>query len=270
MANFTDPIKVAFGRYLQGFHAMLIADTPMLTEYAGRRFADSAVWAPDRMVDTVADMIAAWRKNDTSGRARGTPYLPIILAAMSKDYMPATADWSVQAADPVDVMIPDDPKQRMFKMRTAFSEIRVQVAVVAADGATAKSIAMQLQLYSSAKERRRIYAEYKLAGVDTKWPFVWKEPDLNAISLPQEVKNLTVLTVDFTGVASVPMLSFPKSGDVDADGQGGTSEQGVTNYQDPDGYLVVQQADMTAYPDVNPDPTASQVEGVKFSVGELP
>jgi hypothetical protein len=264
MANFTDPIKAAFGRYLQGFHAMLIADTPAMTEYAARAFSKSAVWAPGRMVDQVEEMIASWRKNDTSGEARATPYLPIIIAAVSKDYMPAMPDWTRQAADPVDVMIPGDAKNRVFKMRTAFAEIRVQVAVAAAEEATARSIAMQLQLYSSAIERRRVYADYRLAGVNTKWPFVWKEPDVNAIAMPGDVKNLTVLTVDFNGVASVPMLSYPKSGDVDSDGQG------TGSYADPDGYLTVQQADLASWPDVNPDPTAGPVEPVRTSVGELP
>jgi hypothetical protein len=263
MANFTDPIKAAFGRYLHGFHRMLIADTPALAEYAERQFAKAAVWAPGRMIDQVEDMLAAWRKNDTSGEARATPYLPILIAACSKDYMPAQPDYSRQAADAVDVMIPGDPKERVFKMRTALSEVRVQVAVIAADDPTARSIAMQLQLYSSAIERRRIYAEFKLAGVDTKWPFVWKEPDVNAISMPQEVKNLTVLTVDFNGVASVPLLSYPKAGDVESDGQGSGT------YQDPPGYLTVQQADIASWPDVDPDAEAGSVEPVRTTVGSL-
>lgn len=241
MSNFTDPIKAAFGRYMEGFHEMLIADTPALVEFAGRAFAESAVWAPGRMVDQVEEMISAWRKNDTSGQARATPFLPVLIAACSKDYMPAQPDFTRQAADPMDVMIPGDPKARVFKMRTAFSEIRVQVVVLAAEDPTARSIAMQLQLYSSAIQRRRIYADYPLAGVTTQWPFLWKEPDVNAISLPQDVKNLTVLTVDFNGVASVPMLTYPKTGDVDSDNSGGDT------YADPNGYLVVAQADIVGH-----------------------
>lgn len=241
MANFTVPIKVAFGRYLHGFHRMLIADTPALAEYAARPFARAAVWAPGRMADQVDDMIGTWRKNDTSGRPRATPYLPIMIASCSKDYLPATGDWTRQAADPVDVVIPGDPKQRVFKMRVAFSEVRIQLAIAAPEGDTARSLAMQLQLYSSALERRRIYAEFPLAGVNTMWPFVWKEPALNAISQPQDVKNLTVLTADFNGIASVPMLTYPKPTDIEWD------LQGTGTYADPDGYLVVQQAQIVGF-----------------------
>lgn len=262
MSNFHLPIKAAFGRYLQGFHAMLIADTPAMREFAERPFAKSAVWAPGRMIDEVAEMLAAWRKNDTSGQARATPYLPIMIAACSKDYIPAQPDFARPVADPVDVTIPGDPKARVFRMRTAFSEVRVQVVIAAAEEPTARSIAMQLQLYASAIERRRIYADYKLAGVTTKWPFVWREPDVNAISNPQEVKNLTVLTVDFNGIASVPMLSFPKVGDVESDGQGDGS------YEEPNGFLVVQQAEIAGWDAdrVTPD----NVDDNPDQVGEIP
>lgn len=192
------------------------------------------------MVDQPHEMIAAWRKNDTSRQPRSTPFLPIIIAACSKDYMPATADWTRQAADPVEVMIPGDPKARVFKMRTAFSEVRIRVLIAAPEDSTARSIAMQLQVYASAIGRRRIYAEYPLAGISTRWPFVWKVPDVNAVSVPQEVKNLTVLTVDFLGVASIPLLTYPKPGDIDND------LQGAGTYADPDGYLVVHQTDIAA------------------------
>lgn len=62
-----------------------------------------------------------------------------------------------------------------------------------------------------------------------------------AISLPQEVKNLTVNTVEFNGVASVPMLTYPRTGAGDSDGAGGDG------YEDPNGYLVVRQADIFRY-----------------------
>jgi hypothetical protein len=242
MSNFTLPIQEAFGRYLRGWHDTLIPDTQALAEYASRPFSKAAAWVPGRMVDSVQEMIDSWRKNDTSREARATPYLPMLLAGMSKDYAPAPPDWSRQAADTADVTIPGDAKGRVFKMRVAFSEIRIQIAILSPDAPTARSLAMQLQLYSSAIERRRLYTEYKLAGSTEKWPFVWREPDLMGINLPQDVKNLTVNTVDFTGVASVPMLWYPRTADEDSDGQGGN------DYADPNGYLVVKQGDIFSYP----------------------
>lgn len=241
MANFTDPIKAAFGRYLAGFYAQLVADTPALAEYAARGFSKAAVWAPGRMIDQVEDMLAAWRKNDTSGSARATPYLPIMIAAMSKDYAPAPADFSRPIANAIDVMLPDDPKGRVFQMRAVTADIRCQIAIAAPEDATARSLAMQLSLYAQAVENRRFYAVYRLAGLDENWPVVLELPDLQGISNPTDVKNLTLLTVDLQMRATIPLLSYPK-GTAPNDGQGdGTAE-------DPNGYLVVVRADGTNAP----------------------
>ena len=244
MANFTTPVKEAFGRYLERFYDQLVTDTPAMAEYAARGFSKCAVWAPGRMIDQVEEMLAAWRKNDTSQANRATPYLPIMIAAMAKDYMPAPPDFSRQLADPVMVTLPNDPKGRVFSMRAVVGEIRAQVAICAPEEATARSIAMQLQLFSSAMGNRRFYANYLLAGFNEPWPVVFEMPEIMAVNVPNDQNNLTILTVDFTMRATVPLLKAPKQADTDSDNQGSNDSA------DPDGYLTVQQADIKAYPDV--------------------
>ena len=78
-----------------------------------------------------------------------------------------------------------------------------------------------------------------------------------SIATPNDQKNLTVLAADFNLRATVPLLMYPKAGELDADGQG------TGTYDDPDGYLVVTQADITSWPDVSTDP-----ENVPPGVGE--
>lgn len=255
MANFTDPIKSAFGRYLEAFYDQLVADTPALAEYVARGFAKSAVWAPGRMVDQVEDMLAAWRKNDTTGAARAAPYLPIMIAAMAKDYIPAPSDFIRPLADAVDVMLPDDPKGRVFQMRAVSADVRCQIAIAAPEDSTARSIAMQLNLFAQALENRRFYATYRLVGLNELWPVVLELPDLQAINNPSDVKNLTLLTVDIQMRATIPLLSMPK-GAAPNDGKGdGTAD-------DPNGYLVVVRADGTTAPNAEaPDPTHWTVGG---------
>jgi hypothetical protein len=242
VSNFTTPIKDAFGRYLERFYGQLLADTPAMQEFTARGFSKSAAWAPGRMIDSALEMLDAWRKNDTSQAARATPYLPVMLVAMSKDYIPAPADFSRQLADPVFVTIPSDPKNRVFKMRAAVSEVRAQVVIAAPEEATARSIAMQLQLFSSAMGNRRFYAQYDLAGISEPWPVVFEMPELMAVSVPNDQKNITILAVDFTMRATIPMLEAPKIAGSDGDGQG------TNDYSDPDGYLTVLQSDIKAYP----------------------
>lgn len=249
MSNFTLPIKAAFGRYLQRFHADIVSDTQFVAEYAARDFSKAAVWAPGRMIDQVEEMLAAWRKNDTSQADKPTAYLPIMMVAMSKDYVPVTPDFSRQRADPVDVMIPGDTKNRVFSLRVAVSEVRAQVVIAGPEEGTCRSLAMQLQLFCAAMENRRFYSTYKLAGFDEPWPVTLETPDIAAIAAPNDVKNLTILAVDFTLRATIPLLKHPKSTDADADNKG-TNE---TN--DPDGYLTVQEARGTRHFDANtPEP----------------
>ncbi len=243
MANFTTPIKEAFGRYLERFHAEVIGDTQFVTEFAARDFSRAAVWAPGRMIDQVEEMLGAWRKNDTSKTAKATPFLPIMIAAMSKDYMPVTADYSRSIADPVYVTLPGDAKNRVFKMRVVVSEVRAQIAIAGPDEATCKSIALQLQLFASRTMNRRFHSTYRLVGMNELWPVSLENPDITSVNMANDVKNLTVLAADFTMRATVPLLMGPKATDIDADGKGtGTAD-------DPDGFLTVQEVQGKAFPD---------------------
>lgn len=243
MSNFTDPIKAGFGRFLWGFHRQLIGDTPAVREFAAREFSKAAVWAPGRMVDQVEDMLESWRKNDTSESPQPTPFLPIIIAAMTKDFMSAPPEFGRHGGDLIDVMLPNDPKNRMFKMRTVTAEIRTQVVIAAADEPTARSIAMQLHAYCSEMHNRRFAAVYKLAGFDEKWPVQLEIPDLIAPALPNEQKNLTLLAADLTLRATIPMLIAPRSTEPnDGQGEGANQDRPFDPDYDPNGYLVVVEA----------------------------
>lgn len=237
---FTDPVKAGLGRYLARFHAQLLADTPAMREFVARPFDKACAWAPGRMIDQANDMLDAWRKNDTSQAAQGTPMLPVMLVAVSKDFMPSPPDFTRGLSDAyLPVMIPGDAKNRVFYMRAVVADIRTQVAIFAPEEATAKSIAMQLHLFASALPNRRFNASYRLSGVDDVWPVVLELPDLNAVASPTEVKNLTILTVDIQLRATIPMLVRPTADQ--ADGKGTGTEV------DPDGFLVVEEAQGKAW-----------------------
>lgn len=249
MANFTDPIKAGFGRYLQGFHEQLVGDTPGAREFAARTFAKAAAWAPGRMADTVEEMLEAWRKNDTSQAAQPKVYLPVLLVAMDKGFTPAPGDFGANRGDWQDVMIPSDPKRRVFKMRSVTRDIRTVALIAAADDPTAASIALQLQGYCSEMHNRRFAAHYPLAGLDEKWPVSLEVPDILSVSVPTEQKNLTLMAADFTLRATVPMLKAPRSTDPnDGQGAGANQDDPFAPGYDPSGYLVVTEAQGTNYP----------------------
>jgi hypothetical protein len=234
---FTLPVEDAFGRFLQGFFGEIIPDTPAVAEFAARPFAKAAAWVPGRMVDAAEDMLAAYRANDTSGAARATPLLPVILAAASRDYIPLGEDLGRIAAEPMYCQIPGDPKGRLFKLRAAACEIRIQLAFVAVEKHTARSLAMQFQMYCTRMANRSFPATYILAGLPQQWPVQVERPEIMAQAVPLEVKNLTILTADLNLRATIPMLGVAPTGDAGADGLG-TNPVG-----DPSGWMPVHEID---------------------------
>jgi hypothetical protein len=237
MENFTDPIKIGFGQYLHRFHQGLVAATPALSEYVARPFSKAAVWAPGRMIDQVEEMLGSWRKNDNGGEPQPRPYLPVMIAAMSKDYMPAPPEFSRVVPDDTYITLPEDTKGRVFKLRMVVADVRTQVAIIAQEEPTARAIALQLDLFCKSTENRRFYAPFTLAGMKEGWPVTLEMPELQAIANPQaDTKNMTILTVDIQMRATVPLLRSPGPGEPN-DGKG----EGTL--QDPHGYPVVLTVD---------------------------
>lgn len=251
MANFTDPVKVGFGRYLARFHQQFVADTAGARAWRSRQFSKAVALAPGRMVDAAEDMLESWRKNDTSQEAQPAPALPVVLVAMAKDYTPAPPEFTRNNGDLVNVIIPNDPKSRVFKMRAVTAQIRTQVLIAAPEEPTARSIAMQLHAFISTMRNRRFGAEYRLAGLPEKWPVQLETPDVMMSNVPNDQKNLTMLLADLTLYATVPMLMAPPSSAAnDGKGAGSNQDDPFGDGYDPNGYLVVRHVYGTSFPPV--------------------
>lgn len=243
--NLAHPLLIGFGEYLQRFHAQIVADTPAVSEFAGREFSRAAAWAPGRMIDQVESMIGEWRKNDTSGTARGTPMLPVLLCAAARDFTPVMPDYSAQQADPTWVVLPNDPKERLFQLQALVVERRIQVCIIAADQPTCMSLAMQLALYVRRSEGDRVPVRYNLAGMVETWVAQIAERNLMpSIMSPEQMDNLTVIACDFTLRAPVPILRHPGLSAEDADGLG------THDLSDPSGFAGLRR--ITGY--ASPDP----------------
>jgi len=203
------PLQAGFGEYMARFYAQLVADTPAMAEFIKRGLSKSIVWAPGRMIDSVEDMLSEWRKNDNAGGPSDSSYLPVMLCSMSKDFMPSMADWGVAVGTSIDVMNPDDPHQRAFKLRTSSNEYRVQVVIVAPEVETAHSIAMQFHLWANGDGGRRFKHWHKHAGIAHDFPAVLEDIDLGALDAKSEQKNITILTVNMMLRAVIPIFKAP-------------------------------------------------------------
>lgn len=229
----TIAVKSAFGAYIGEFYASLVPTTKPMHEFVARGLAKSCVWAPGRMIDQIDEMISAWQRNDTDQAPTQPPKLPVVIVAMAKEYIPTGREYGRQISEQLDVIFPDDVKERYFGLRVMSGDIRAQVAFCAVDEVTAKSIASQFLLFIDAVENRRFFAQYAFAGEQLPFPVQIESPEAPAINVQTGNKNLTVLAADLTLKASIPLFNVP-TGDQPNDGQGTPGDAA-----DPNGYPLV-------------------------------
>lgn len=232
-----EPVKAAFGNYMGGFYSCLVPTTKGMQEYVTRGLAKSIVWAPARMVDAVEEMLSSWQRNDTNDAPTQPPEMPIIFVAMAKDLMPTGRDYTRQVSEQVMAILPNDVKERAFNVRVIAGDIRAQIAICAHDEPTARSLASQFLLYIDNMENRRFFAHYTFASQDLTWPVQVESPEIPAMGVQLDVKNLTVLALDLTLRTSVPIFDAPAVGQPN-DGKG--TPGSIT---DPAGYPLVIQVD---------------------------
>ena len=224
-----EPVRDAFGNYLQGFYSELGATTPAMKEFKNRGFGYCFVMAPSRMVDQANEMLAAWQKNDSTGRPTTPAKLPVVIVGFSKDYTPTGRDYNYQISDAVEIMLPTDSKERYFEVKTVAGDLRVQLAICASDEATAKSIAAQLLLYVDSPTRRGFDARYTFAKNDVYFPCQLDAPDSPASSVDTGNQNITMLAIDFTLHCTVPLYNAPGENEPN-DGKGSGPD-------DPSGFM---------------------------------
>lgn len=243
------PVKAAFGESLGRFFASgVVPTTKYLDEYAKRPLSRAILWAPARMVDLAEEMLASWQRDDSRGDPTSPYTMPIILAAMAKDATQSTPDAGKSLATPEYVVIDGDPKDRLFLLRTFTADIRAQLAIAAHDEGTARALASQVLLWFEAMPNRSFPATYRFAGFDLCWPVTVVLPDMPASLVPTDHKNLTLLTLDLTVRANVPLYQAPKPGEPN-DGQGDPE-----NPEDPAGYPFLREIDQNGRSVTDPQP----------------
>ncbi|MDR1936441.1 MAG: hypothetical protein LBS49_12830 [Candidatus Accumulibacter sp.] len=227
------PVKTALGQFMGRYFASIVPTTKPLEGFVARPLDKAIAWAPARMIDAAEEMLSLWLRSDLENAPTTPPELPAIIVAMAKDYTPTGRDYTRQVADRQMVMIPEDAKERLFGLRAVAGDVRAQLVVFATDEPSAHSLAAQFLLFLDETENRRFEAIYRFAGLDTAWPVQIESPDAPAMSIQTDAKNLTVLAIDMTLRAEIPLFDAPKEGEPH-DGQG------TPGTDDPAGYPLVQ------------------------------
>lgn len=229
-----EPVKEAFSRFMVEFRQGVVPTTPELRNFLDRKTYETMVWAPTRMIDKAEEMLKKFQRVDMN-RPTDPHDLPVIIIAMARDYSPTGRDYTRQVADPVFVTLPDDPKERMFKLRTVSGDIRVQIAIFTRHEPSAKSLAAQFLLFLDETARRRFWATYRFAGFETKWPVQIEAPDSPAMNIESGSENLNILAIDLTLKVTTPIYYAPGVGEPN-DGKGTPGSE-----IDPAGYPFTRE-----------------------------
>lgn len=206
-------IKLGYARWLNSFHQYFVPTTKATTEWASRPLETAFVMAPGRMIDSADEMLSSWRKNDSSGEYGISSSLPVVITALAKDYMPIDGSISRQVARDVYVTLPQDPKNRVFKLRQIQGERRAQLLFIGPEEASARSMAMQFCQWVSDHEWRRFNVPYEFAGYIHEWPVMLETPNVMGSTVDFGQKNITGITVDLNFQETIPLFSSPKAGE---------------------------------------------------------
>ncbi len=199
----SDPLKTGFGLFLGRWYEDMTPTTTAMAEYLKRGLDKSIAYAPDRMIDEAQAMVDSWHKNDTDQAATKPPKLPVVLVAIAKDFTPTDRSRGRQVPEHV-VGVPgtDD---KAVRMKTLKADFRAQLCIAAHDSATARSIAGQFHTFLEVY--RGFYAPHSICGKAVQWPVNIESPEAYGSSIPTDSKNLTILAIDLTLQATIPLVA---------------------------------------------------------------
>jgi len=226
-----EPVKVGFSEYMIRFFNQLVPTTKPLHEYVAREVGKSIVWAPSQMFDTATEMLEAWQRNDTDNLPTMPHKLPVMIVAFGRDFMPTGRDFTRQIGESQRVMLPNDPLERVFGLRSIAGDISAQVAIFAADSPTALSIASQFVLWLDTIGNHGFTANFTFAGQNLAFPVQIESPETLAQAIESESKNVAINAIRLNLKAQVPLFDAPKAGEPN-DGKG------IPGTDNPAGYLV--------------------------------
>lgn len=222
------PLKKAFSGYMREFYKRIYPDTPALQEYVERGLSRSVMWAAGRMVDAVTDMLDSYRKNENSATPDRGALLPVIFVAMARDYTPTTGDVGGRQVGRQLVSFSDAIGASVYGYRQAMGDIRTQIAICAADEASARSIAAQFCLWIGEIPNRRFKVQHTFGQYTIELTAMIDTPDTIFQSVDSGQKNMTILVGDFNLRTAIPYFDAPKLGE---------QNDGSTN--NPPGYPTV-------------------------------
>lgn len=225
------PPKAAFARWLEDWRAQVYADTNAIAEWQARDpYANAVKWAPGRMVDAVEDMFSTYQREDNSGKAGRSAFLPVVFIAVAQEYTQSPSEAGRPLLDKLAIGFAADTLRRSFRIRSLSLDLRAQVVVLSPDVGSTMSLIAQLAQWADA--RRTFHSAYTFAGFTSDWPVQVIPSDRMALSTPLG-EHVSAMALDLTLRVTVPQFYGPRSGE-------------ATDGNDPPGFPVVADVAIAA------------------------
>lgn len=231
-----NPHKVtrdAFIDLLFAFRAQVIPRLAGIKEWQNRTNKASTVQvAPSTMIDLANEILKRALGADSNGKAddptnarKGAPIslnMPFAVIAIDPTATPMRGEFGRRL--PVRSMrIPEDPQQRLVKVRIDQYMVRMQTVFYAADTQTAKEMAQQFVDYVQLPFQGRIYGKYRMLGTELPFKGLINDRDL----LPQRVdtglQGIHAVALDTEWRLKVPTIYDKNGKPIDEDGEGADS-----------------------------------------------
>ena len=237
-----ESLQMAWGLKLRDFRQWCSpSNQAAITNWKTRRLEGAIVVAKSTMIDDVEAMLQAVAQTDNARAAydvtnSGTSVsLPIMITAINPIETPPEREIVVGVANWANVIIPNDPLQRIAQMRSEPIAYKCQVAFFAADPHAASTIAKQFVSFWRDEAKRVVSVSYDVgyavtpAGttrINLDWRFRLTENSLYPDKADVGIPNVYAVTIDCMLVGTEPTVV----------GLGGYGDD-ITDKGEPDGSL---------------------------------
>lgn len=195
----------AWVHVLGDFRAWFKPETPHGMTWKQAPLGQSIKGVKAKLIDDVEKMVSEWRSNSNDSKDGQTSKLPVLLTAVAETTAPPEISQVIGQPYWTDVIVPNDPQERVVQMRTIPKAVRAQVVYITANPHDASSISDQFCAYMTDDNKRRFDVSYHLGGgLVSDFKMTVLENSLFPDSAPSEATNLTIITVDVTMIGLVP------------------------------------------------------------------
>lgn len=202
----TEAFQNTWGQLLRDFHQWVIPDTDDLLNWCNRPARQAIGVCPSSSMDDPDAMLGWWRSNANGTEGGNTAYLPVLLTAFESAVSVPMLSNLMGVPYAFEVRLPNDPENRVLKLRAVPVGIRAQVVFFAPNAHSATFAAAQFCAFMSDENKRRQILTINMgAGMVSDWTMTIFDNELSPSSTATQ-DNLKGWTVDVTLSGLVPQL----------------------------------------------------------------